>query len=247
MGTKARGLGGPREWLRYARSDLALAQQRRSRDVLRATLCFHAQQAAEKALKAVLVSKRVAFPFQHNLAHLVSLVEDAGIAWPDELDAVVELTQYAVESRYPCLATPRRGLCGAHCALPQPFSVGRKRQSSTDREHASDSGPRTTGDTRRGQVSGTCGTRLPKPARPERVACGLPKAVRAGTRLGWVGRKVIPQPLRDYGSLLARESAWAPAYLFVSSPDHPFTRSPDVSGRRSQLYPIVLHCLPRVV
>jgi HEPN domain-containing protein len=89
---------------------LALAQQRRSRDVLRATLCFHAQQAAEKALKAVLVSKRVAFPFQHNLAHLVSLVEDAGIAWPDELDAVVELTQYAVESRYPCLpgdASPR--------------------------------------------------------------------------------------------------------------------------------------------
>ena len=37
--------GSPEDWLRHARSDLALAQQWQVPDVLLATLCFHAQQA----------------------------------------------------------------------------------------------------------------------------------------------------------------------------------------------------------
>ena len=43
--------GSPDDWLRHARSDLALARSRKGRDVLYEHLCFHAQQAAEKAIK----------------------------------------------------------------------------------------------------------------------------------------------------------------------------------------------------
>ena len=47
------GPGGGEDWLRHARSDLALASAVGPvGDILAETLCFHAQQAAEKALKA---------------------------------------------------------------------------------------------------------------------------------------------------------------------------------------------------
>ena len=55
--------GSPEDWLRYARSDLALAQQRQAPEILLATLCFHAQQAAEKSIKAVLVQRGMIFPY----------------------------------------------------------------------------------------------------------------------------------------------------------------------------------------
>jgi hypothetical protein len=54
--------GSPEAWLRYARSDLALAGQSASADVLREALAFHAQQAAERSIKAVLVHFAVPFP-----------------------------------------------------------------------------------------------------------------------------------------------------------------------------------------
>lgn len=43
-------------WLAYADSDLAVARGADRPGVLTETLCFHAQQAAEKAIKAVLVA-----------------------------------------------------------------------------------------------------------------------------------------------------------------------------------------------
>ena len=93
--------GSPEDWLRHARSDLAVASQRVAPEVLLETLCFHAQQAAEKSLKAVLVERGIVFPHTHDLARLVTLVKTAGIHWPDRLDAAVALSEYAVEARYP--------------------------------------------------------------------------------------------------------------------------------------------------
>lgn len=43
-------------WLRYARENLAHAEAGRAASVLNDYLCFDAQQAVEKALKAVLIS-----------------------------------------------------------------------------------------------------------------------------------------------------------------------------------------------
>lgn len=42
--------GSPADWLRHAYSDLALASMTPRPPVLPEQLCFHAQQAAEKAL-----------------------------------------------------------------------------------------------------------------------------------------------------------------------------------------------------
>lgn len=57
----------PREWLNRARSNLARARSE-TEDVYLEDLCFDAQQAAEKALKAVLIHSKVRFPHVHDLA-----------------------------------------------------------------------------------------------------------------------------------------------------------------------------------
>jgi HEPN domain-containing protein len=93
--------GSPEDWLRHARSDLALAQQRQVPEVLLAALCFHAQQAVEKGLKAVLVQRGVAFPYTHDLARLITLAKSARLPWPEALEAAAALTVYAAGSRYP--------------------------------------------------------------------------------------------------------------------------------------------------
>jgi HEPN domain-containing protein len=94
-------LGSPADWLRYALSDLAVSEGPAAPNVLTETLCYHAQQAAEKCLKAVLVNCGTDPPRTHDIALLVTAVRDAGIDWPSELDCAADLTQYAVRSRYP--------------------------------------------------------------------------------------------------------------------------------------------------
>lgn len=94
--------GSPGEWLRHAESDLrvarlALGDQR----VLPEQICFHAQQAAEKALKAVLLCKQVEFPLVHDVEELLELARRGGLAVPPEVSEAGLLTPYAVEARYP--------------------------------------------------------------------------------------------------------------------------------------------------
>lgn len=92
----------PEEWLRHAQSDLNLAQLARSRpDVLAEQICFHAQQAAEKALKAVLLHRGVSFPLTHDIEELLELAEHGELAIPSEVARSGSLTPYAVETRYP--------------------------------------------------------------------------------------------------------------------------------------------------
>lgn len=64
-------------------------------------LCFHAQQAAEKAIKGLLIHLGTRFRPVHNLALLISQVEKAGRTLPADLQRVVRLTEYAVAARYP--------------------------------------------------------------------------------------------------------------------------------------------------
>jgi HEPN domain-containing protein len=64
-------------------------------------LCFDAQQAAEKAIKAVLIARGVAFPPMHDLARLVTLLEESGEAIPPPIAEAVVLTRFAVVTRYP--------------------------------------------------------------------------------------------------------------------------------------------------
>jgi HEPN domain-containing protein len=69
--------------------------------VLFETLCFHAQQAAEKSIKAVLLHKGIRFPYTHNISRLTDLLNESRIPWPEELGRASKLTDYAMETRYP--------------------------------------------------------------------------------------------------------------------------------------------------
>ena len=69
-------------------------------------LCFEAQQAAERAIKARLMALDIDFPYVHDLAHLLSLLEEVGECVPDAVLQAAILTPYAVLTRYPSIARP---------------------------------------------------------------------------------------------------------------------------------------------
>jgi len=93
----------PREWLNRARSSLRHSRSREE-GVYLEELCFDAQQAAEKAVKAVLVSRRIRFPYVHDLEVLLNSLAENGVAVPDGIWVARKLTPYAVEARYPSVA-----------------------------------------------------------------------------------------------------------------------------------------------
>jgi HEPN domain-containing protein len=92
--------GSPTAWLCHARSDLGIARAAPGPGVLLEGLCFHAQQAAEKAIKAVLVSRNIPVPRTHNVGTLLDLVP-RDLSAPQEVQAAAILTDYAVSTRYP--------------------------------------------------------------------------------------------------------------------------------------------------
>jgi HEPN domain-containing protein len=95
----------PREWLNRARSNLALARKI-GPDVYLEDLCFGAQQAAEKAIKAVFIHLGVTFPYLHDLTRLLRLLERNGVPVPKYVRIAHELTRYALVTRYPGRAGP---------------------------------------------------------------------------------------------------------------------------------------------
>jgi HEPN domain-containing protein len=89
-------------WLQFAADDLDTARvllgamPSRVRQSL-----FHAQQAAEKSLKAFLIWHEQPFPLTHDLARLLRLCVsiDSGIA--AGVEPALDLTQFAARFRYP--------------------------------------------------------------------------------------------------------------------------------------------------
>lgn len=92
----------PLAWVRRAEEDYAIAAASlRRKQVWAYGACFHAQQCAEKYLKAILVSRDQQFPKVHDLLTLNTLCEQAGLLTgfdPVQLDL---LSAYAVRVRYP--------------------------------------------------------------------------------------------------------------------------------------------------
>jgi len=95
----------PAEWRNPAKSSLALAKQHSS-EIYREDLCFPAQQATEKAIKSVYLSKKLVFPYIHDIAQLLSSLEQSDIVIPKEIRAASKLTMYAAQTRYPGLDGP---------------------------------------------------------------------------------------------------------------------------------------------
>lgn len=102
MPPEGRDPSDPRSWLRRARSNLARARiGRLNPEILLEDSCFDAQQAAEKAIKAVLVSRNAEFPKTHVLVRLLDLVERAGVDVPPGIREAEVLTDFATHTRYP--------------------------------------------------------------------------------------------------------------------------------------------------
>ena len=89
----------PREWLNRARSSLRHAKAA-DESVYLEDLCYDPQQAAEKAIKGVLLHKRIPFPYIHDLDRLLQLVPNTGEALPEAVSQAGDLTRYAAV-RYP--------------------------------------------------------------------------------------------------------------------------------------------------
>ena len=90
-----------RRWLRWANEDLVAAEHSAAdAEIAPRVACGLAQQAAEKAVKALLVASDMDPPKSHNLLRLARMlsVEQARLLLEVDLE---ELTRWAIEGRYP--------------------------------------------------------------------------------------------------------------------------------------------------
>ena len=90
------------EWLARAEHDLRVAEFLLTMpEPPPESIGFHAQQCAEKALKAFLTLRRVRFERRHDLNYLIDLCTPLDSAFDQLRSEADELTPYAVEYRYP--------------------------------------------------------------------------------------------------------------------------------------------------
>jgi len=90
----------PREWLNRAGGNLIRAKTETPGAYLE-DLCFDAQQAAEKAIKAVLLAREAGFPYVHDLATLLGLLEQVGEVVPPALNEADDLIRVRHRSAVP--------------------------------------------------------------------------------------------------------------------------------------------------
>ncbi len=91
-----------RAWLRKAEHDLLnIANNLAAAQIPWDTVCYHAQQVAEKALKALLVYHGAALPRTHDLVVLLGQCVMLDPALADLEEDCRNLTAFAVSARYP--------------------------------------------------------------------------------------------------------------------------------------------------
>ncbi|MFA6598767.1 MAG: HEPN domain-containing protein [Ignavibacteriaceae bacterium] len=90
-----------KKWINYAEEDLRLAKHSLTLESgcpFRLT-AYHAQQCAEKYLKALLVFHQIDFPYTHSITRLLEIC--SGIINTNELTEAEILTPFAITTRYP--------------------------------------------------------------------------------------------------------------------------------------------------
>lgn len=98
-----------REWLARAERDLQAARNELTAAApLPEISAYHSQQAAEKAMKALLTARAVPFPHTHDLVQLQAQCQALEPDFAGLLAASQTLTPYATLFRYPggALAPP---------------------------------------------------------------------------------------------------------------------------------------------
>ena len=100
MSDRAREMA--QRWLTKAKHDLIAARQTLLLpDAPTDMVCFHAQQAAEKALKALLTFQKISFPKIHHLVRLLEISLPHFGELEQYRERLAELLNYAVGIRYP--------------------------------------------------------------------------------------------------------------------------------------------------
>jgi HEPN domain-containing protein len=91
------------EWMSKAEGDFAMVEReaRARRDPNYDGLCFHAQQCAEKYLKALASEAGVSFPRTHDLVALLEQLLPLKPAWERHREDLAFLSDFAVAFRYP--------------------------------------------------------------------------------------------------------------------------------------------------
>ncbi len=124
-------------WLRKAEGDLQAAEYllAMEQEDYFAT-AFHAQQAAEKFLKAFLVRHQIPFPKTHDLGFLLELAARADSSLQEELVSATMLTPFGVVFRYPgeivadreiaCRAIQEASRAGAPSGISHPGPASRQ-------------------------------------------------------------------------------------------------------------------------
>lgn len=98
-----------KQWLAKADEDLLAADAILATEMpFFDTAGFHAQQAAEKALKALLVRHQVNVRYTHEIRELLVAADQVAPGIRDRLRGAEELTGYAVDARYPGPQRPLR-------------------------------------------------------------------------------------------------------------------------------------------
>ncbi len=92
-----------RDWVVKAEEDYEVVRAliRKRKPNVNNAVCFHAQQCAEKYLKAFLIRHRIAFPKTHDLLDLLELAKQADSTLELLRPDLAHLEPYAVEFRYP--------------------------------------------------------------------------------------------------------------------------------------------------
>ena len=91
-----------RDWIRFARMDLSASVYLQGHNPLPIEIiCYHCQQAAEKAIKAVLVSHDVDVPHIHDLNKLLAATTQYENSMRSLSQQANWLTNYATFTRYP--------------------------------------------------------------------------------------------------------------------------------------------------
>jgi HEPN domain-containing protein len=113
------------QWLRKAHDDLATARHlANERGEFGFAIGFHAQQAAEKLIKAFLVWHQIEFSKTHDLEVLASLVTAVSPELAARVRQAAVLTIYAVDTRYPGdLPEPTAAEANDAIALADQLSV----------------------------------------------------------------------------------------------------------------------------
>ena len=125
-----------RGWLRKAASDFVSMDATLQAGSLDGS-CFHAQQSAEKYLKAFLTYHEKSFPYTHNLAELVELCAAIDPQFDSLASIAAALTPFAVRLRYDDSFWPTETVAKeAHAAALEVFKFVMARLPSDLRKSA---------------------------------------------------------------------------------------------------------------